>query len=88
MGLPAQRFELENTMEQRVAMLETHVEHIRSDIAEMKGDVRCLDRKIDTLGDKLSRHTFWIVGLLATVAIALMSLMTGGFLWLADKTEP
>lgn len=81
MGLPAQKLEWENTMEQRVAMLETHVEHIRSDIAEMKGDIR-------RLGDKLSRHTFWIVGLLATVAIALMSLMTGGFLWLADKMEP
>ncbi len=41
-------------MEERVARLETNVEHIRSDISDMKIDIRRLGDKIDAVDQKLS----------------------------------
>ena len=40
-------------MEERVAVLETHYEHIRTDISDIKTDVRHLDGKIDALDRQL-----------------------------------
>jgi phage shock protein A len=54
MAMPALLLESEDPVEERVARLEVNVEHIRSDISDMKVDIRRLGDKIDTLDQKLS----------------------------------
>jgi len=47
-------FESENPVEERVAVLEANVEHIRSDISDIKVDIRRLNDKIGDVDHKLS----------------------------------
>jgi len=54
MAVPALMFESENPVEERVAVLEANVEHIRSDISDIKVDIRRLNDKIDDVDHKLS----------------------------------
>jgi chromosome segregation ATPase len=54
MAMPALMFELETPVEERVARLEANVEHIRSDISDIKIDVRRLGDKIDTVDRNLT----------------------------------
>jgi len=54
MAMPALMFELETPVEERVARLEANVEHIRSDISDMKVDLRRLNDKIDGVDERLS----------------------------------
>ncbi len=54
MAMPALKFESENTVEDRVVILETHIEHIRSDISEMKVDIRKIHERITGVDDKLT----------------------------------
>lgn len=62
-------------MEARIARLESHVEHIQSDLTELKTDVRELRRADET--------NFRILfGALITVALGLAALMSKGFGWL------
>ncbi len=41
------------TMEERIARIETHVEHIVADVADLRGSVTRLDAKIDALASRL-----------------------------------
>ncbi len=54
MAMQAIRLEPEAPVEERVAILEANIEHIRSDISEMKTDVRRLGDKIDNVDQKLT----------------------------------
>jgi chromosome segregation ATPase len=54
MAMPALMFELETPLEERVARLEANVEHIQSDVSDMKIDIRRLGDKIDSVDQKLS----------------------------------
>ena len=54
MAMQAIRLEPEAPVEERVAILEANIEHIRSDISEMKTDVRRLGDKIDNADQKLT----------------------------------
>jgi len=54
MAVPALMFESENPVEERVAVLEANVEHIRSDISDIKVDIRRLNDKIGDVDHKLS----------------------------------
>ena len=54
MARPALKFQLEDPMEERVAKLEANVEHIRSDVSDIKVDVRRLNDKIDGVNKDLS----------------------------------
>jgi hypothetical protein len=45
---------MEDPMEERVAKLEANVEHIRSDVSDIKTDVRRLNDKIDGVNKDLS----------------------------------
>jgi hypothetical protein len=51
MAMPALKFESEKPVEERIAKLETHVEHMTSDISAVQVDVRRLNDKIDALKD-------------------------------------
>src|SRR5690349_21500695 len=90
MSLPMRKFEPEKPMEERVARLEAHVEHIQADVTEIKGGIRRLDAKIDAgldrvresiaaLSDRMDRKFAWLIGLMLTLAAGCAS----GFLWLA-----
>jgi predicted nucleic acid-binding Zn-ribbon protein len=54
MARPAVKFQLEDPMAERVAKLEANVEHIRSDVSDIKTDVRRLNDKIDGVNKDLS----------------------------------
>jgi predicted RNase H-like nuclease (RuvC/YqgF family) len=54
MGMPARRFEFEEVpVEERLGRLELNVEHIQSDVSEMKVDIRHLNDKIDGVDQRL-----------------------------------
>jgi chromosome segregation ATPase len=54
MAMPALMFELETPVEERVARLEANVEHIRSDISDVKLDLRRLNDKVEGIDQKLT----------------------------------
>ena len=54
MSVPALLLEPEHAVEERVAVLEANIGHIRADIADMKIDLRRIDGRIDTLDAKLT----------------------------------
>src|SRR5690349_11968684 len=54
MAMLARKLELETPVEDRLGKIEAHIEHMRSDIADLKVDVRRLNDKIDQQGERLS----------------------------------
>ena len=46
MATAAWRMEVEKTVEQRLERLEVHVEHIQSDVTEIKANVREMDQRL------------------------------------------
>ncbi len=58
MGMPARKFEFEEvTVEdqlERIVRLESNVEHIQSDVSEIKIELRRLNDKIDGVDQKFS----------------------------------
>ena len=92
MSMPMRKVEPEKPVEQRVARIEAHVEHIQSDVTELKVDFRRLAAKVDVLqdkmhdgfaalNDKIDRKVAWLIGLMVILATGCAS----GFLWLADR---
>lgn len=92
MSMPMRKVEPENPVEQRVARLEAHTEHIQSDVTEVKIDLRRLGAKVDAiqvkmnqgfaaLNEKIDRKIAWVIGLMVTLAAAGAS----GFLWMVDR---
>ena len=55
MDVPARVLEREKPVEERIARLETKVDHIQSDMADMKLDIRSLQEKIDKTGESLTQ---------------------------------
>ncbi len=53
MAMPALKFEPETPVEERIAILESDVRHIRSDVSDVKVDLRRLNDKVDGLGQQL-----------------------------------
>ncbi len=95
MGMPARKFEFEEvSVEERLARLESNVEHIQSDISEMKVDIRRLNDKIDgvdqrftakfdSLKDLIAAQSLTMeksISRLTVWAIMLYISMAGGFL--------
>jgi hypothetical protein len=54
MAMPARKLELETPVEDRLGKIEAHVEHMRSDISDLKIDVRRLNDKIDDVDKRLT----------------------------------
>jgi chromosome segregation ATPase len=52
--MPALKIEPESFVEERVAVLEANIEYIRSDISDMKTEMRRLNDKIDAVDQKLT----------------------------------
>lgn len=88
----------EPLVEERLARLETHAEHLQSDVTELKAHVIRLDTKIDTrfdglraridavntnLGDRIDTLRSWSIG----IAIALLTASIGGTLWLSQRQD-
>jgi hypothetical protein len=80
-------------MEARIARLESDVGHLRSDVVEVKVDMRALRDKLDSVGvqlntkiddvrDSLARATTWAVMLYVALATAMLGTMARGFGWL------
>ncbi len=63
-----------NGMEARVAKLEAAIEHIQTDIADIKGDVR-------SLRDNARTDFRVLFGAVIAVALGLAALMAKGFHW-------
>lgn len=53
MAMPALKLNLEESVEDRVAVLESDVKHIRSDVSEVKIEIRRLGNKVDDLNTKI-----------------------------------
>ena len=49
MAMPALVLEMETPVEERVARLEANVDHMRSDVADIKIDLRRLNDKVEAL---------------------------------------
>jgi septation ring formation regulator EzrA len=84
MGMPARKFEFEEVpVEERLARLESNVEHIQSDVSEMKVDIRRLNDKIDAVKDSIATQSLTMeksISRLTVWAIMLYISMAGGFL--------
>lgn len=68
-------------MEARVAKLESSVEHIERDIADIKVILRRHDDKFDSMRDKMDRDFRVLFGVIITVALGLAGMMARGFKW-------
>jgi tetrahydromethanopterin S-methyltransferase subunit G len=53
MATAAWRFEVEKTVEQRLERLEVHVEHIQSDVSEIKAKLGEVDKKVEAVNTSL-----------------------------------
>jgi chromosome segregation ATPase len=51
--MPARKLELETPVEDRPGKIEAHIEHMRSDISDLKVDVRRLNDKLDEVDKRL-----------------------------------
>ena len=58
-------------MEERVAVLEANIEHIRSDVSDMKTDIRRLNDKIDGVDQKLTAKIDAVKDGLANLALSM-----------------
>ena len=53
MAMPALKLEPEEPVEERIAILESDVKHIRADVSEVKIEIRRLGDKVDGLNTKI-----------------------------------
>ena len=56
MAMPALKFEVENPVEERIARLETHAEHMQLDISALQAAVSKLNDKIDGLMESMNKR--------------------------------
>ncbi len=73
MAVPALEFEPEKPMEQRVARLESNVDHILSDVREIKAGVGRLDDKIDRVHADLTNKVDGVKDTLAKLSTSMES---------------
>lgn len=83
----------EEVMEARIARLESDVHHIRSDMTDVKADIRALRDKMDGMNAKLSERMedlrdsvgsakVWALILYIALAGGLFGTISRGFGWL------
>ena len=66
-------------LEQRVAYLEGRVnEHaqyfpdLKTDMRDLRADIRRVEGRIDALDEKVSKHFLWLVGMQITTLVAIV----------------
>jgi hypothetical protein len=69
-------------MEPRIAKLEASVEHIQSDISEIKSDLRKAVEKVDGGKDAVNSAMIWALLLYFGLAAGLLYALARGFKWL------
>lgn len=101
MSMPMRKFDPGSPMQQRVARLETHAQHVQAHISEIKIDLRGLNAKIDAVKDTVAalavRMEQGLAHLgerfdrkLAWIIGLIVTLAAGcasGFVWLAGKID-
>ncbi len=71
MGAPALKLEPEEFVEERLARLESDVQHIQSDISDIKGHLLRVDGKIDALAKSTSEAHAALVQSISEVKLAI-----------------
>ena len=79
-----------NGMEGRVTRLEVHMEHIREDLTEIKGDLKAT---LSKLGDMPTKSDLWSWKLQWTaIGIGMVALIVGGIIgglaWIQPEPNP
>ena len=74
MATAAWRMEVEKTVEQRLERLEVHVEHIQSDVTEIKASVREMDQR---LGGQIKEVDLRLTGKIDKLIQAVSDLNVG-----------
>jgi hypothetical protein len=69
-------------MEPRVAKLEASVEHIQTDVADIKLDGRAVIAKLDDIKDSIASAKIWALLLYIGLAGGMLFVMAKGFQWL------
>ena len=76
---------------ERVCALEVKVDHIQSDITEIKQDLRGLSSKVDSnikeLSSKVDSNLKWTIGTLLPTVLLLFTVTMGAFYHLASKID-
>jgi hypothetical protein len=87
MALPRETFEAERFMDERTARLEATVNHIQSDITELKGDVRRLDARVEALRIELTGKIDTFGVRFDRLQLAMYAVVTGVFGLIARAFE-
>ena len=66
-------------MEARIARLESDVGHVRTDIAEMKLDIRSLRGKAEDIKDSVASAKIWALTLYIALAAVNLGALARGF---------
>jgi archaellum component FlaC len=71
MAMPALMFELENPVEERVARLEANIEHIQSDVSDVKVDLRRLNDNLSGKIDAVDQRVSGVKDSVASLALVM-----------------
>jgi hypothetical protein len=93
MAMPALQLNKEIPVEQRVAALEAHFQHMHADMSEIKTDLRRIDQKLTGRIDgvqgsvtelclRIERFKLWAILLYIGGMGGLLFVMARGFKWL------
>ena len=74
--------DMEETVQTRLTRLESDVQHIMTDVSDIKTELRRTNDKIDGLKDAIASMKVWAIGLYVALAASLLLVMAKGFKWL------
>ena len=69
-------------MDARLGKLEANMEHVQTDCADIKADMRSVRDKVDDVKDAIWSAKVWALFLYFGLAAALLGTMAKGFGWL------
>ncbi|UJP04411.1 MAG: hypothetical protein LZF61_05870 [Nitrosomonas sp.] len=64
----------DNMNDKRISILETHVSHINTDIAEIRSAIRAIDGKFSGINSELKTNSRWSLGIIVTVLVSAFTL--------------
>jgi hypothetical protein len=79
-----------SSMESRVSKLETHMDYVRSDLAEIKGDLKTVVATLSSLPTKRDLTANIIASI--AIGLAVLAIVVGGIIgglgWIQAKVPP